>query len=192
ALLTLSLLLSSRHCEAEELPIVDRAGLNYQSQVYNESTGDVYYPEGPLLPCRLLPPDLVKCNPPLDLKGNVSLKDSLGHGCTKWGGQSYHKVEHTKLQCFALQDIECYGNRTFLRGRAPCLKYSGHYFLTTLLYSVFLGFLAIDRFCLGHTGAAIGKMLCLGGFGIWWIVDIILLCTGSLRPADESSWMPYY
>ena len=31
-----------------------------------------------------------------------------------------------------------------------------------------------------------------GGLGIWWIVDIILLVTGHLTPADDSNWEPYY
>lgn len=41
-------------------------------------------------------------------------------------------------------------------------------------------------------GTAVGKLLTLGGVGIWWIVDVILLVTGELRPADDSSWIPYY
>lgn len=71
-------------------------------------------------------------------------------------------------------------------------RYSGHYFVTTLLYSILLGFLGVDRFCLGHTGAAVGKLLTIGGLGIWWFVDIILLVIGELQPADGSSWNPYY
>ena len=41
-------------------------------------------------------------------------------------------------------------------------------------------------------GTAVGKLLTLGGVGIWWIVDIILLVLGELQPADDSSWVPYY
>lgn len=70
-------------------------------------------------------------------------------------------------------------------------RYNGHYFATTLLYSVLLGFLGMDRFCLGHTGTAVGKLLTLGGIGIWWIVDIVLLVTGGLMPMDGSNWVPY-
>lgn len=37
----------------------------------------------------------------------------------------------------------------------------------------------------------VGKLLTLGGAGIWWIIDIILLITGNLMPADGSNWQPY-
>lgn len=90
-----------------------------------------------------------------------------------------------------LPDIECYGSRTFFREGVPCIKYSGHYFTTTLLYSILLGFLGVDRFCLGHTGTAVGKLLTLGGIGVWWVVDVILLVTNSLQPEDGSNWNPY-
>lgn len=70
-------------------------------------------------------------------------------------------------------------------------RYNGHYFVTTLIYSVLLGFLGMDRFCLGQTGTAVGKLLTMGGVGIWWIVDIVLLITGSLTPEDGSNWNPY-
>lgn len=42
------------------------------------------------------------------------------------------------------------------------------------------------------SGTAVGKLLTVGGVGIWWIVDIILLALGELRPADDSNWVPYY
>lgn len=43
-----------------------------------------------------------------------------------------------------------------------------------------------------QSGTAVGKLLTLGGVGIWWIVDVILLVRGMLLPEDGSNWVPNY
>lgn len=46
-----------------------------------------------------------------------------------------------------------------------------------LLMSIFFGTLGIDRFIMGHVILGILKLLTAGGFGIWWLVDVILIAT---------------
>ena len=46
---------------------------------------------------------------------------------------------------------------------------------TSLLLSIFLGGLGVDRFYIGKVGAGVGKLLTLGGLGVWWLVDIFCI-----------------
>ena len=59
---------------------------------------------------------------------------------------------------------------------------------TTLILSVLLGGLGVDRFYLGYTGMGILKLLTGGCFGVLWIIDIINIATGKLQPADGSGY----
>lgn len=156
-----------------------------------KNSTEKFNPLGPLVKCSYLPWEFIDCDEPIDHKGNKTAMEELGYGCVKFGGMRYEDVKRTKVICRALEKIECFGNRTFFRESVPCIKYSNHYFTTTLLYSILLGFLGMDRFCLGQTGTAVGKLLTIGGVGIWWLVDIVLLVTNNLVPEDGSNWNPY-
>lgn len=49
--------------------------------------------------------------------------------------------------------------------------------LLTLLMSIFLGWIGVDRFIMGKVGTGILKLLTFGGLGIWWVIDLILIAT---------------
>lgn len=56
--------------------------------------------------------------------------------------------------------------------------------MTTLLLSILLGGLGVDRFYAGHIGLGVLKLLTAGGCGIWWLVDLIMVITGKFKDGE--------
>ncbi len=56
--------------------------------------------------------------------------------------------------------------------------------MVAVLLSIFVGTFGVDRFYLGYTGLGIVKLLTCGGFGIWWLIDLILIVVGGLKDVD--------
>ena len=54
-------------------------------------------------------------------------------------------------------------------------------FVPTILLCYFLGFLGVHRFYAGKVGTGILMIITFGGFGIWVIVDMVLIATGSFK-----------
>lgn len=56
--------------------------------------------------------------------------------------------------------------------------------LTTLLLCIFLGYLGIHRFYTNNTGIGVAQLLTGGGCGVWALIDLILLITGSYKDGE--------
>ena len=59
--------------------------------------------------------------------------------------------------------------------------------LVTLLLSIFVGYLGVHRFYTGKIGTGILMIITLGGCGIWTIIDIILIATGSFKDVNGNT-----
>jgi TM2 domain-containing membrane protein YozV len=50
--------------------------------------------------------------------------------------------------------------------------------IVTLLLSFFVGVLGVHRFYVGKIGTGILMLLTLGGFGVWALIDFIMIAVG--------------
>lgn len=57
-------------------------------------------------------------------------------------------------------------------------------FVTTILICLFLGGIGGHRFYVGKIGTGIIQLLTLGGLGIWSLIDLIRIVTGTFKDAD--------
>ena len=65
--------------------------------------------------------------------------------------------------------------------------YSNRSNAKALCLSLLCGFLGVDRFYLNHYKIGLGKLISLGGLGVWWFVDVILLAS---RTIEDSRGLP--
>jgi len=167
----------------------------------------VYNPNTPMQLCSNLPWRFLDCVPAgaeadaqdeeevlrgdaaVDANTSSASSSSLGvQGCGDDGRGT--------VQCRALEGVACFGPRVFLaqdttgrwceaerRARLGTKRFS-----TAFAASLAAGWLGADRIYLGYVGIGILKLLTLGGVGVWWLIDLFLLSTGTLGPADNVPW----
>eukprot|EP00088_Acartia_fossae_P003778 TRINITY_DN11618_c0_g1_i1.p2 TRINITY_DN11618_c0_g1~~TRINITY_DN11618_c0_g1_i1.p2 ORF type:complete len:198 (+),score=39.31 TRINITY_DN11618_c0_g1_i1:55-648(+) len=96
-------------------------------------------------------------------------------------------------ECEAAPGIICKQtcNSTFYR-QIDCKWTNGYNFDTALLLSIFLGMFGADRFYLGYPAIGFLKFATLGFFFLGNLIDVILIATQTLGPADNSSYVMSY
>ena len=56
--------------------------------------------------------------------------------------------------------------------------------LVTLLLCLFVGFLGIHRFYVGKSGTGFLQIITFGGFGLWVLIDLIMIVVGKFTDKE--------
>lgn len=56
--------------------------------------------------------------------------------------------------------------------------------VTAALLCFFLGAIGVHRFYVGKIGTGVAQIFTLGGFGIWALIDFIMILMGSFTDAN--------
>lgn len=68
---------------------------------------------------------------------------------------------------------------------APYRASRQRHFLAVFFLSFMWGAFGVDRFYLGKIGTGLLKLLTFGGFGVWVMVDLLLIMSGAMRDKQE-------
>ena len=103
-------------------------------------------------------------------------------------------VAKDAIKCTAATGFICEGtqNTTFTRDVTDCKWTNGYEFDSALLLSIFLGCFGADRFYLGYPAIGLLKFCTLGFFFLGHLLDVILIASQVVGPADGSHYVVSY
>lgn len=108
-------------------------------------------------------------------------------GCRSVGSPT-SKSHWYIANCTTKENTICLGKNVFSK-KVECNWTEGYSWKTAVILSVTLGGFGADRFYLGHWQEGIGKLFSFGGLGVWTLVDVVLVSTGYIGPADGSLYI---
>lgn len=91
-------------------------------------------------------------------------------------------IKGSKLTMKEKIALKVFGKKIASKGSAPAAE--GKSQVIALLLVIVVGGLGIHRFYLGYTWQGVVQLLTAGGCGVWWLIDLIRIITGDLKPKD--------
>lgn len=90
-------------------------------------------------------------------------------------------------ECEVYEQVECEGNRTFIK-QQWCPNQNGVHYGTAVLLSYLFGMFGIDRFYLGYYTVGLVKLFTGGFFFIGYIADCVLITLQIVIPANGEQY----
>jgi len=131
---------------------------------------------GQILPqCNNLNLGQYRCSPPI-----IDPETNEAQGCMR--------NNSVNVNCTVVNGVNCEGSHDYVV-TTSCRYTNGYSFTKTMFLSVFLGNLGVDRFYLGYPTIGFLKLITFGGFLVGNVIDIILISTQVVKPADGSNYV---